>query len=366
MEKQKKSGTFASFLMRFLSAGARLSLVRFRYGAGLGSAMVRFPIDQAAIRRVLVVLPEDELDAMHHIAAVLSLRQHFGAASLSLLCTGRVADFFRVFPAINEIIEYEPSDRFLFSAPFAVLAKRIHAAGFDLAFLLDPDPGPAICAVVAATRAAYRIGFAGTAEFPFLNCKIRPSDRWTYLTDWNTSIGRVLGAPAARSVRWTVSKESLEEVRHALREQNIGLDKKLLGLDGQYIFRHFGAPWLDALLGRLRNYSGLSTYCVADDDADVLLWLKQRGIAIIPPLSMPKTAALIQLSVLQIAGNTTLYQLAYLLQKPAIGIFSEDQFARYCRPSEVCRGITYKEAPDTGTIAAVLELAARAGIVNEQ
>jgi hypothetical protein len=186
------------------------------------------------------------------------------------------------------------------------------------------------------------------------------------LSDLNGSLCRVIGAPPAKPVRWTVPKESLEEIRHLLREQDIDPGKKLLGLDGVYMYRQFGAPWLEALLGRLHGFSAVSTYCISDGDSEVLLWLRQRGIAIMPPLSVPKTAALIQLSVLQIAGNSTLYQLAYLLQKPTIGIFSEEQIAVYCRPTETCRGIAYKQAPDVGTIAAVLDLAAQAGIAAEK
>lgn len=363
MEKQKKSGTLGSFLARFLSKSARLSLVRALHARVLGTALVRFPPDPAVIRGVLVLLPESDLEALHHITNVVSLRQFFPNAAFTLLCIPRVAEFFRIIPNITTIIEYEIADRFLFSKPFTVLGKTLREGQYDVCVLLESHPDIALLNLIAETGAVWRIACADAADYPFANCRIRPAERWTYRADKNVAISRVLGAPMAKPLRWTVSKESMEEVRHLFNEQNITTKGPLCCIDAIALYEQCGAPWLDMLIGRLRTVDA-ALFCVAARGADsgVLTWLSEHGVAIMPPLSVSRLAAVIQQSTFLVAGNSVMYQLGYLLQKPTTGIFSDEEYNAYCRESENCRGVGYRGIPDEKTIEAVFDTAVRAGL----
>jgi ADP-heptose:LPS heptosyltransferase len=355
MKKQNKSKGFRYLLSRMLSAQAAIGLIRLRYKRNLLSSIVEFPLDPGRFKRILVILPEDPLEALHQTSTVLSLGQLFGSAELALLCTDAVADFFRLVPGITSINNYPVDDRFIFSKSTAMLCNALAHEAFDAAILLEKQPHPALLKVLAACKAPCRIGFYDSAEFPFVNIRIRPSGRMPYLSDFNSVLPRTIGGPVPKPLKWTVPKESLQEIRHLLKEHSINPELPLIGLDAGLFHRQFGPAWLETFLAHLSQIGTFSLFCAADPDSDpdTLLWFKQRGVGIIPPLSTARSAALIQLASLQITGNTVNYQLGFLLGRPVVGIFSRSELQTYFKPALNCRAVSYETSPDTQTISAV-------------
>jgi ADP-heptose:LPS heptosyltransferase len=364
MEKQKKSKGIRLLLSAILSRQAALRLIRLRYGKRLGSGMVEFPLDTARYKRVLVILPEDPLEALHQTNTVLSLKQLFSTAEVSLLCTGPVADFFRLLPGITTIIDYAVADRYLFSRAFGILCGTIEQADFDACFLLEKNPHPALLRAVAAAGAACRIGFYDSAELPFVNVRIRPSGKHSYLSDANTVLPQAIGGQAPKPLKWSVPKESLQEIRHTLKEHAINPDATVVGLDAALFFRQFGKQWLEMLVTQLNRCNGISLVCVAEPEMDpeFLAWLKQHSVGIVPPVSIARLAALIQHSFLQITGNSIAFQLGCLLGKPTIGLFSQAELQTYFKPASYCRAAAFETAPDAQTVALVAGYLAEFGL----
>jgi ADP-heptose:LPS heptosyltransferase len=355
-EKQKKSGGLRLLASRCLSPKASARWIKARYRKRLAHATVQFPLNPPAVGRVLILLPVDPLEAVHHTGAILSLSQFFASAECVLLCTGVVADFYRLLPGRRTVMEYDALDLHLFSRSTGALCRMLAGNRFDLAVVLEKNPGPGLLRALSAAGAACRIGVNDTPQYPFVNVHVRPSARWVHCADVTDSLMRTLGAPMAKPLAWQVPKEALLEMRHVLKEHGVDSEKTIIGLDGLYFLERFSAAWADALVERLLSIPGAVLYCMADlkSSPDALARLQRNSVGIIPPLSVAKQAALIQVSRVMICGNTINFQLGRLLAKPTIGVFSKEELPVYFKPAPSCVGIAYTPVPDSGTIAAII------------
>jgi hypothetical protein len=238
--------------------------------------------------------------------------------------------------------------------------------------MFDHRPHIALLYLCGLSAASVRIGFAdidgGADAHPFLNLQIRPSSKHAYSTDQGLLLAAVLGAPARKKIRWTVSKDAVAEVNLLLREMKLDPSSRLIGVDAAYFLRIFGAQWTQSLIDKLKDLSRDSEksepgqfrracyfFSYEEPDEKASEWLGKHNIPVFSNLPASRCAALVCKSEFIIAGATVLFELADVLHRPVIGILTESQSDAYCRESETMLVLRYADAkhPDQDIIDAV-------------
>jgi hypothetical protein len=313
------------------------------------------PGDATKARTVAIILPEDRFEALHQLSNVLALLSLFKEAHIVIIGELRVASLFEHIQDAAEILTYDASGRYLFSKELASLANMLSEKEFDVCFLLERTPDVALLHLMARISPRIRIGYDGAGDYPFLNVRVRPLGTRRHISAQNMLMAEALGAKPPQGIRWTVSKDTSEEIAHTLRECRIDEDAVLLGLDAGLFFGLFGEQWTDMLVDKLSGLSGMSLYVFSDaTPAEPFLgWLERRGLPTISASAPSRCAALVQRSEAVVSGRAVLFELANLLGKPSIGVFAEDEVGRYCRPSLLCRPVAYSGRPDEQTVAEV-------------
>lgn len=347
MKKQSKTHTLRSRLFRILPSSFQTSMVRLLARHHIANEPVGFPPRLDNISSAVIVLPESLFEAIHQIDNLMALRATLTHAQIFYLCERNVAGFFQSMSSAVTIVEYDRDERFLFSASFAQCAATVIAQEPQIAILLEKEPDLSLLSFMSRTGARYRIGYEGSGEFPFVNLHVRPIDAVTYLPEANSSLARCLGAPPQKPVRWMASKEAREGLGQFLGEVGFAPSARLIGVEGHHFHSRFGEAWTAQLLSRLGEIPDHVLYCIPERNADeaALAWLKAHGLAIIPPMRLPRLTALIHRSETLVTGNTVNFQLARLLDRPAIGLFDRACMDKFFKPTAAARGIAYERQP---------------------
>jgi ADP-heptose:LPS heptosyltransferase len=350
-QKAKKTGRFRRWVLKIAGPKRTIGILTYSLTHRYKVPGFSLPDNVETAKTILLIVPSTTLDAVHQIGTMLSFVSSFRQAKVILLCDTTVAPVARNLPGV-EIVEYELQDCLLFSKQMTGLANLFHNT-VDICVVLDHAPALPILYLAGQTCAPVRAGYGEAGSFPFLNYRVNPTG--TYIADWNMALARFLGAKPMAKIKWSVKKESLEEIRHSLHESGIRQGGPLIGLDLFYLDRTYGRTWTENLVASLEKIAPHSMYiCSGDTTGGVSgAWDQRFGARIYQGLSISKLAALISCSHLIIAGNSTLFALSALLEVPLIGLFNTADFPRYCPRSPRITAVTFDGEPDLGSIDAV-------------
>ncbi len=337
-------------------------------GKRLRSHLLQFPGDLKRIGKALYIFPESPLDALYQVENVVSLIAHFNGADTIFFCEQEVGAYFKKMHGVTSVFTYDRSNRYLFSREFAAMGNMMAREGFDIVLLLERNPDPALLDLVVRSGAGIRAGYGGAADYPILNVRIGSPGDSDHLANRNAQMAVVLGAKRAGRVRWSVSRTTLDETEIMLNEA--GLLKQPLkgGVDIGVLGRMYGREWTRALIEGLHRTT-IRWYLYAEH-ADDALWsqeIESLKMPVFAGLNPSKLAALVRMSSVIISGKSVVYELADLLQTPAVGIFEENVLSAHCRRDTRCAGIAYAGAPDVRTIeqaVAAVEEMVHEGIVS--
>jgi ADP-heptose:LPS heptosyltransferase len=356
MKKAKVFGNTLSVLSSLLPGPVRVSLLSWLVKRRYGVQGIVVPYGFSTPPAFLVILPEDPLAALHQVSGLAALAGNFRDARITVVCQRLVTPFFRMLTAVNDFIEYDCGQRYLFSTEFARIGKAVSGGRYDACVIFDRSPHPALLYLCGQSAASVRVGFAQAGDYPFLNLRIRPSAKCAYSTDQGLLIATMLGAPAQKKIRWTVAKEAIAEVNLLLGEMKIDPSSRLIGIDAGYFFRTFGAQWTLSLVDSMRSdRRACYLFYYEEPDEKTSEWLGRQNLPVFSNLPASRCAALVYKSEFIVAGATVLFELADVLRRPVTGILTESQFDAYCRESETTRAIRYADSqrPDQGVIDAV-------------
>jgi ADP-heptose:LPS heptosyltransferase len=357
MRKSKFFGSYKSFLSSILPAHARLSFLGRRVERKYRAPQMVFPYDIGPSRRLLVILPADPLTALHQLTCVVALSSCFRGAHIAVVCEKRVTPFFKGLAGIEEFVEYDREEQYLFSPAFDRIGKKVHAGMYDVCLMLDPAPNLALLYVAGQSAAALRIGLSGAGNYPFLNLHVAPADGRRYLTDRGLCAASVLGVPRRERPGWSVAKESDKEMRTMLQELNIDPGAGLIGIDVPSLAGKFGKKWTLSLVEVLRAKPRVCYFFAWDrPDADMSEWMARQGLPVFADLPVPRAAALLAVSEIVVAGAGVVFELADLLRTPAVGLFTTEEFDSLCRESVTTKGLRIGDRPDEATIASVAQM----------
>jgi ADP-heptose:LPS heptosyltransferase len=357
-----------SRVCRLMGSGGQLRLVRSTARCLRERRPISLPEDIIRAKRVAIVLAELPFDALHQLRTVIALVSRFPDAEIVVICELHVASFFEHVQGISEIVTYDAAERYLFSRELTSLGNMLSQREFDVCFLLERHPDAALLHLMTRMSPKVRVGYEGASGYPFLNVRIRPLGVRTHIADQNLLVAEAVGAKRPASTRWTVSKEIVREVVHAIREYRIPENAPLVGIDAGFFYGQFGEQWTDSLLDTLQGLSRCSWYLYSYHAPvqPFLRWLERRQLPMFSALSPSRSAALVDRSAVVVSGRAVLFELATLLGKQVVGVFASSEQCLYCRPGLACRAVSYSGRPDEDTIKQVRDaveslLAVRAG-----
>jgi len=354
MKENNTANSFVSHLLNALPPSMKLSIMSWVVSKRYDAPGVVLPYSLGASPQILVILPPDELAATHQAKSCLALATHFPNAKITVVCSPSVTPFFKALGPIQNFIEYDGNNDNPFSKELGNIGKTIHESQFDACVLLDPDPKLSLLYLCGKSSAPVRIGFATSNASPFLNMQVKPSGKLQNCAERGLLVASMLGASAPKKAKWGVSKEALAELKLQFGEMKIDATKHLVGVDAFYFAEAFGFSWTKSLLDTIAQSRGSCyLYVNKEPSGKAKQWLAGLQLPVFSNLSAPRSAALVYVSSYIIAGATTFFQLADILHKPVIGIFSNSQYDAYCTDSETTRGIRFDTVADERVIDAV-------------
>jgi len=308
------------------------------------------------MKKVLTILPEDPIEAFHQINNFLRISALFKNASFTVFCTREVAPFFKLVHPEAVFVEYEGKSRALFSKEFDAWGREFSGEEFGLCLMLERRPDISLLYLAGKTAAPVRAGYFGAGEFPFLNMQVNPSPKRPYRADQNALMANVFGASDRIKVRWSVSKETTDEIAHMARELAVSPDARIIGVDVGLFVPAFGAEWTRQLCAALSTNTTVTCLLVEGEPSEeVSGFCASVKSPLFSNLSASRWAAIIVRSACIISGKSVLFELANLLGKPVVGVFEKDLCDRYCRECATTWGIPLSRSPGQDTIQSIAD-----------
>lgn len=343
------------YLSRVLPPNGRRRLLERSATRRVRDTRISLPSDMAHVRSVLMILPEDTLEALYQVENIVALHEHYEQASLTFLCLHSVADYLRSIVPDANFVEYPPEEDPLHFQTLTTLKAYFSEERFDMCFLLERSPSLALMDIVGRCGARVRIAYAGTADYPFVNHQVRPS-ACDYAAEFNSGMARTIGAHMKHPPRLIVAKEASQGVAHLLRDMGLSDQAKLLVADASSLAARFGAEWTAMLVFELAKETGMVVAVPSERSTDEALFrrLAGDGAKAVPPLTVPRTAALLSRAECLVTVPSPLLRLANLLDRPVVSVQNASDQARYVKPGKRTSAVTCEGSADLHTAAEVV------------
>jgi heptosyltransferase-2 len=173
-------------------------------------------LPQEGINKILIRGTNWIGDAIMTLPAVASIRATYPRAHIAMLVKPWVADIYKLFSDIDEIIIYENK----FDNPAGVfrLAQKLKGGKFDLAILLQNAIEAAIIALAAGIP--LRAGYDSDARGLLLTHRVRRTEeiKKVHQTDYYLEMVKVLGCVSVGHEMHLETKINILEARNVLRK----------------------------------------------------------------------------------------------------------------------------------------------------
>lgn len=361
MENKRKLQPLLYYLTKCLSKRGQTNFIKYLVSRKCGSYVLNLPDDLSTAKNILFVLPEDILEALHQVVNIVSIINHFHKihkAQIVFLCEKKIAPYFKNFHGVSSVFEYERTQRYLFSNEFSLLRKMLIKEYIDVCLFLERDPDLSLLLLIGQINIKIRVAYFNVGSFPFFNLHIGPANHHNvYRTEQNSIMAKTLGAELDSDLHWSVSKDTIEEITVMLKESSLQETVWLGGIDTQHFYYTFGSHWTEALIENLLMQNNRFWYLYVENipEQSFLNWLKARKMPVFSDLSPSRLAALLYKTDCIISGKAMIFELANLLHKSAIGLFTEKELHQYCRSTPQSIGVSYSKRPDEQTIARISE-----------
>jgi hypothetical protein len=348
MKKKTKLKSVLYYLTRLLNKKTLHALVKFTVKKKYGASAIHIPDDLSSSKNILFILPEEPIETLHQLINIISIITYFNSINKSniiFLCEKNITPYITHIKDVKRIIEYDRKELYLFSNTIKHIQKQLLKEFIDLCLLLEREPYISILSIIGNIQAKIRATYEDVGEFPFFNFRIKISKKHQYRTDQNCIMAEILGAKRQSSLHWSVSNDMLTEIDLKFKELLIPERTWLGGIDILFFHDNFGIQFTDRLIEKIVSQFSenwlLYTEYIPDNYFSI--WLKEKQMPVIAGFTPSRQAALLKKTDLFITGNTSLFELANLLQKPVIGFFKEKEMLRYCSQTPITVGIPYSD-----------------------
>jgi ADP-heptose:LPS heptosyltransferase len=310
-----------------------------------------FPIDAAAVKRALMILPPEPIASLHQLKNIAALKALLRNAETKLLAEASCTEIAGMIEDVT-IIEYRREEKRLFSSLFGVFNRSFRGTA-DVCFLLVNGDDLPLLYCCGRTAAPLRIGYAGA--YPFVNLHVNPSPERRYLTDRNFVMAETLGAEGGGEDVLPSTVQAKAEIDHLISGISRKSGSRPVGIDAFCFFRAFGARRAAEIIRALLPVVKNAAYLYADEtpDASEMDWLSGFNLPLMHHLTVTQLRALLFRSEAVVTGNTLMFGLAAVLGSKAVGVFHKSELDTYCPVSGAVRGVAYEKIPDEVTVRGI-------------
>jgi ADP-heptose:LPS heptosyltransferase len=351
MPQNKNSGSFKRFAFAVLGRkNGRELLARIVRKQTAHQPPLSFPIDAAAVKRVLMILPPEPLAVLHQLKNIAALKRFFRNAGMTLFAEASCIELAGIIEDVS-ITEYRREEKRLFSATLSVFYRSLKDTA-DVCCLLTEGEDLPLLYLAGRTAAPVRVGYSCSGGFPFINIHVNPSPERRYLTDRNLAMAEALGAENSREIALPVAVQTKAEIDYLVRGISRKSNARPVGIDAFCFFRAFGARRAEEIIKALLPFAKSAVYLYADEtpDASEMDWLSRFNLPLMHHLTVTQLRALLAHSEVVVTGNTLLFGLAAVLGSKAVGVFHKHEIETYCPVTSTVRGIAFEKAPGAETI----------------
>ncbi|MDR2578533.1 MAG: hypothetical protein LBC70_06980 [Chitinispirillales bacterium] len=355
--KTKKNGRFRRFVFRLLGPSMSRAVVRRILRKRIDKSHAAFPADLSRCSDILFILPADRVEMVFQLENLFAILGRYKESSITFVCPAAHTSFVSGLKNAR-VLKFNPEEFLLYSAEFSRLVKELTVKTFDICVMLEKRYTLAHLYLVGVSRAHLRMGWENVengGSFPFLNIRLVSTQREN-VTLWerNLEAAKILNAKTNAGVRWGVQKSTAEEVAKTLSEHKLKKEPALICVDLANLENNCGREWCAELLKSLKGSSAGQFYIFGGTEEDNK-GFNDPPFPVLPPMSVPRTAALIACTDLVITGAGALLGLAQISSGKIVPVITKEQAEFYCRQSNRISPALFSGKPDGGTVKDVLK-----------
>lgn len=353
-KKSKKIGSKRRVLVRALGPERSKMIFSWVLRKKLKNKIMEIPTELHKCAHVLIILPQDRFELVFQLENLLSILSLYKTRKITLLCPSQNSSFFRGLQGIT-VQEYTTEEMQLYSFQWKTLIKEFEGV-FDICINLQKEENLDLLYLVGLCKIPIRIGYGQAGDYPFHNIRLKNSpDPNSNVSERNKIIANYLGAPGKKRFEWGVSKTTSEEVRQLLKDLKMVKGAFLTGIDLNSLETYCGKEWCEDLISTLQQHATGQFYIfggIEGKNPD----MGDDAFSIMPPLSVPRTAALIKQTDLIITSKSVLLGLAQLSSCPIAAVLNNEDFSRFCRENSRITQISFSRHQKDEALTQITEL----------
>jgi len=351
--KTKNTGRLRRTLLRIMGPSMSKMVIHRILRKKIDRNPAALPSDLSRCSDILFILPVDRVEMIFQLENLFAILGRYKNSNITFICPAAHSSFVSGMKNVR-VIKFDPSEFSLYSSEFNRLVRELATRAFDICVMLERDYTLAHLYLIGMSRAHLRIGWADDSAYPFLNIRLIAVQREN-VTLWerNLEAAKILSAETDSKVRWGVQKSTAEEVAQLLNEHRLKKDPALICVDLASLKAACGDEWCAELLKSLKSSNAGNFYVFGGTEAENSA-LKDAPFPVLPPMSIPKTAALMACTTLVITGPGALLGLAQISSCRIVPVLTKEQAALYCRQSGRITPALFAEKPDAETVKLAL------------
>ena len=267
----------------------------------------------------------------------------FPETHLALLSDGEFSDLLTGLPGVDEVLLLKESSLTRHPLKLRRLLRRLKDRTFDLAIDAGAE-GSDSAFLTYASRAPFRVGYRHGESDLFVNIQVPSSDPDQHEVDVHLDLLRhLVGEVPDVPMRVFPSEEDRSFASKYLAIKYVEQNDLVLGIhpDGP-AEKRWPLGRFSELADRLIETYGAKIALFGESEISIS---SQENVVPIEPMSLRRTAALIEQCHCFLTGNTGLMHLAVAVDTPTIAIFLTDKYRRYGPQGEQHR-IVYSKGGD--------------------
>jgi ADP-heptose:LPS heptosyltransferase len=352
--KAKKIGKIRRFILRLLGPSVSKMIVYRLLRKKISKDPAHLPAGLSRCSEILFILPADRVEMIFQLENLFSILGRYRDSNLTFVCPAANTPFVSGLKNAR-VVKFDPAEFKLFSAEFNKVILALTSKSFDICVLLEKNHTLAHLYLVGMSHAHMRVGWDFGNSFPFLNIRLFSVQReGVSLWERNLEVAKILNADAESRVRWGVPKSTGEEVAQLLNEHKLKRDPALICVDIANLEERYGKTWCAELMKKLKGAIPGQFYIFGGAEGENAE-IKDTPFPTLPPMSIPRTAALMACTDLVITGAGALLGLAQISPCKIVPVVTREQAEMYCKKNERIAPVTVSEKPGDSDGGAVVK-----------
>ena len=351
--KTPKTGRFRRMLFRLLGPSISKAIVARTLRKKIDKGPAILPVNSQRCSEILFILPADRTEMIFQLENIFSILGRYRNSNLTFICPVANTSFVSALKNAR-VMKFEPAEFLIYSTEFNRLVGGLAAKAFDICVMLERKYTLAHLYLVGMSRAHLRVGWEnGLCTSPFLNIRLIAVPReGVNLWERNLEAAKILDAETSTRMRWGVPKSATEEVAMLLNEHRLKKTPALICVDLASLQNNCGDEWCAKLLSALKS-SGAGQYYIFSAEEVSSGGSHDTPFPVLPPMSIPKAAALMAYTDIVITGVGALLGLAQISSSKLIPVVTQEQAVLYCRQADGIQPVIVSDKPADADIKTV-------------